>query len=93
MDPNAKASAIVVESAIKESIYFGRVWVIYGTLMSYVPFYVHSLAYFKIVAFTSLTLNVVMFYSLLKRLFSSQHFAFRLSPNATPPPTQKAYTG
>lgn len=66
----------LIGSAIKESIYFGRVWVIYGTLMSYVPFYIHSLVYFKIVAFTSLTLNIVMFYFLLKRLFGSQHFAF-----------------
>jgi len=66
----------LVESAIKESIYYGRVWVIYGTLMSYVPFYIHSLVYFKVVAFTSLTLNVVLFYFLLRRLFQSVHFAF-----------------
>jgi hypothetical protein len=68
--------AYLIGSAVKESIYFGRVWVIYGTLMSYVPFYVHSLVYFKIIAFTSLTLNVVLFYLLLKRLFDSKHFAF-----------------
>ncbi|HMU83097.1 MAG TPA: hypothetical protein PKE49_06710 [Leptospiraceae bacterium] len=65
----------LIHSAVKESQYFGRVWVIYGSLMSYLPFAFHSAVYYKIVAFTSLTLNVVLFFFVLQRLFRTLHFA------------------
>lgn len=69
----------LIQSAFEESQYYGRVWVTYGTLMSYVPFLVHSLVYYKLVAFASLTLNVVLFAWMVQRVFRSQHFALLAS--------------